>query len=89
MIWTVARMVLLSIVLLAGAGCTKTVMVPVSSCPAPPVIVMPELAVDRLPQKPGTSDALKALGEDHIVLKSMLNQCVVTLDSYRQEIVTK
>lgn len=83
MIWTFARMALLLIALSAGTGCTKTVMVPVSSCHAPPIISMPDLAVNSLPQKPATADALKALMTDHITLKSTLEQCLTTLDGYR------
>lgn len=80
------RYLLLLTVLLAGCvGEVKTVYVPVSSCPVPPVIVMPELAVDRLPQKPQTKDALKALLDDHIALKGSLEQCVTALDAYRKK----
>lgn len=83
MTWTIARMALISIACVVGSGCTKPVMVPVSSCPAPPVIVMPELAVSRLPKTPATAEALKALAWDHITLKSTLEQCITTLDGYR------
>jgi hypothetical protein len=75
---------LIMIVTLVGGCCTPTAQVPVSSCPVPPIMIMPELAVDRLPQKPPTADALKALAEDHIVLKYTLEQCIISLDGYRQ-----
>lgn len=81
--WTIARMVLILIVSFVGSGCTKTVMVPVSSCPVPPVITMPDLEVSRLPKKPTTPDALKAMMMDHITLKSTLEQCIISLDGYR------
>lgn len=74
---------ILSTVLLAGCGGIKTVYIPVSSCPAPPVITMPELAVDRLPKKPATAEGLKALMTDHITLKSTLEQCITILEGYR------
>ena len=57
----IARSMCILTVLLAGGGCTKTVMVPVSSCPVPPVITMPVLEVSRLPKKPMTPGALKAM----------------------------
>lgn len=81
--WTTALTVLILIVTLAGCCTEKTVMVPVSSCPAPPVISMPTLAVEGLPPKPETAAALKALAVDHITLKSTLEQCITTLDGYR------
>lgn len=79
------RYLLLLTVLLAGCGGIKTVYVPVPSCPAPPVITMPELAVDRLPKKPPAADALKALMDDHVTLKSGLEQCITALDGYRKK----
>jgi len=68
--------------LLTGC-CPPPVMIPVSSCPPPPVITMPELAVSRLPKKPATAEGLKALLEDHITLKSTLEQCITSLEGYR------
>ncbi len=68
------------------SGCArqvKTVYVPVSSCPAPPVITLPELAVNRLPKQPESKDALKALLDDHITLRGTLLQCITILDGYR------
>ena len=79
------RCLLLLTVLLAGCGGIKTVYVPVPSCPAPPVITMPELAVDRLPKKPETKAALKALLDDHITLKGSLEQCITALDAYKKK----
>jgi hypothetical protein len=79
------RLITLSLYL-AMAGCgLKTVYVPVSSCPVPQVIVMPDLAVNRLPQQPPTADTLKALAEDHIALRGELERCVTVLDGYRQK----
>lgn len=80
---TTARLMCILTALLVGNGCTKTVMVPVSSCPVPPVITMPVLEVSRLPKTPPTSDALKALMLDHITLKSTLEQCIISLEGYR------
>lgn len=78
--------ILMWVVGITGCACqVKTVYVPVSSCPAPPYISMPELAVDRLPQKPETKDALKALMDDHITLKGSLEQCITALDGYRKK----
>lgn len=77
---------LTSAIWLSGCACqVKTVYVPVSTCPAPPVITMPELAVDRLPAKPETKVALKALLDDHIALKGSLEACIVTVDGYRKK----
>ena len=73
-----------STIWLSGCG-LQTVYVPVSSCPAPPVIIMPDLAVSRLPKQPTTPDALKALAEDHITLRGTLQQCIITLDGYRKD----
>lgn len=80
--WTVPMALILTVTL-AGCCHDKTVMVPVSSCPAPQIITMPLLAVDRLPKQPGTTDALKALAMDHITLQSTLEQCITTLNGYR------
>lgn len=79
----IARLMCILTVLLAGSGCTKAVMVPVSSCPVPPVITMPVLEVSRLPKKPMTPAALKAMMMDHITLKSTLEQCIISLEGYR------
>lgn len=80
---TTARLMCILTALLVGSGCTKTVMVPVSSCPVPPVITMPVLEVSRLPKKPTTLDALKAMMMDHITLKATLEQCILSLEGYR------
>lgn len=71
------------ILLNLSACSSKTVLVPVSSCPAPPVINCPTLAVDALPKKPETKDTLKALMIDHINLKSTRDQCLKALEVYR------
>ena len=73
---------LLSTIWLSGCG-IKTVYVPVSSCPQPPVITMPVLAVNQLPQKPETDAALTAFRVDHITLRETLRQCITVLDGYR------
>jgi len=44
---------------------------------------MPELSIERLPEKPETKDALKALMEDHIILQNTLEQCITSLEGYR------
>lgn len=72
-----------ALILLSGCAATEIVYVPVSSCPQPPTITMPELAVSRLPQKPATAEGLKALLEDHITLKSTIEQCITSLEGYR------
>ena len=78
------RSVLLVALLCAGCSCpVKTVYVPVSSCQSPPEIAVPELAVDRLPVHPDTVTGLRALMDDHIAMRSLLNQCVTALDAYK------
>lgn len=63
----------------------KPVLIPVSSCPTPPVINCPTLAIDGLSKKPETKDALKALMIDHINLKDTRDQCLKALEVYRNE----
>lgn len=75
--------ILLSTALLAGCA-PKTVYIPVSSCPAPPTIIMPDLAVHRLPDHPNTKEALEAMRVDHITLRKTLDQCATALDAYRK-----
>ena len=85
--------VLLALALIAmlAGGCCKTVYVPVSTCPQPPPLAMPLLAVDQLPTIPQgtkptpeqTTAAIRALGLDHVTLKKTLEQCVMHLDAYR------
>lgn len=79
----VKTIITLSVILLCGCS-PKIVYVPVSSCPAPPVMVMPELAVSHLAGKPDTKDALKALMVDHVTLRGNLEQCLVVLEGYRK-----
>jgi len=75
------RVLLLCIFL---AGCSpKYVSIPIASCPQPPALTMPELSIERLPEKPETKDALKALMEDHIILQNTLEQCITSLEGYR------
>lgn len=79
-----ARMVLILIATLAGAGCTKTVLVPVSSCPAPPPFEVPSLMVDSLTTTATTQDKLQALKIDYGTMKKTIEQCKVLLDAYRK-----
>lgn len=68
------------------AGCTTTteyVKVPVASCPQPPVFTMPASAVEMLPDKPDTEDALRAIAYDGVVCREVLESCVKMLDGYR------
>lgn len=71
--------------MLSGCASNRTVYVPVSSCPEPPVMTMPVLAVDRLPDPPPTEEAIKALAEDYIVMKSELQRAILLLDAYRKK----
>lgn len=80
----IARMGLLLIATLAGAGCTpKVVLVPVSSCPAPPSFSMPTLLVDNLTTTATTRDKLQAVKIDHGTMRKALQECIVIVDSYR------
>jgi len=82
---TAVLMVSILTATLVGGCCTpETVLVPVYSCPAPPEMTMPVLAVTRLSDKPATPDALQALVVDHKSLKSTLEQCITILDGYRE-----
>jgi len=74
---------LMSTIWLYGC-CPPPVLIPVSSCPQPPTITMPLLAVDQLPAKPDTATGLKALAIDHVTLKETLKQCIIDLEGYRQ-----
>ena len=81
--WPPLVVTILSTVLLAGCG-GKIVYVPVSSCPEPPPLTMPAMAVDQLPETPETAAALKALGLDHVTLRGTLETCITRLDAYRK-----
>lgn len=81
---TIAQWVLTLIALLAGAGCTKTVLVPVSSCPAPPQIQMPYLMVDNLPPQTTRRNKLQAIKMDLGTLRKELEACIVIVDGYRK-----
>lgn len=76
---------LLIILLFSLTGCqhVEYVYIPVYSCPAPPTITMPELAVNRLPEKPEVRDGLKALMEDHVNLRETLKQCITIVEGYK------
>jgi len=81
---TIVRWVLIPIAMLAGAGCTKIVLVPVSSCPAPPVITMPVLMVDTLAPQATTQDKLHAIKMDYGTLRRELEACIMIVDGYRK-----
>lgn len=79
-------MVSISIATLVGGCCTpETVLVPVYSCPAPPPMTFPVLAVTRLSDNATTAESLQALAVDHVELRSNLSQCLILLDGYRTE----
>ena len=83
---TAVLMVSILTATLVGGCCTpKEVLVPVYSCPAPPEMTMPVLAVTRLSDKPTTAQTLQAVSEDYVVLKNNLEQCLIILDGYRGE----
>lgn len=79
------KLITISVILLTGCAGQqiKTVHIPVSSCPPPPALTMPELAVDRLPAHPTTAEALTAIRDDHIRMRGELERCIVILDGYR------
>ena len=82
---TAVLMVSILTATLVGGCCTpETVLVPVYSCPAPPEMTMPVLAVTRLSDKPTTAQTLQAVSEDYVVLKNNLEQCLIILDGYRK-----
>ena len=80
----IVQWVLILTATFAGAGCTKTVLVPVSSCPAPPAIQMPYLLVDNLPPTATTRDKLQAMKVDYGVLKHAHAECVAIVDGYKK-----
>lgn len=82
---TVVRMALILIALSVGSGCTRTILVPVSSCPAPPTITMPALMVDTLPPQATTQDKLHAIKLDYGTLRRELEACIVVVDGYRKQ----
>ena len=81
---TIVQWVLILTAMLAGAGCTQIVRVPVSSCPAPPPIQMPYLLVDNLPPTATTRDKLQALKVDYGVLKHAHAECIAIVDGYKK-----
>ena len=56
--------ILLMSVLLLSACVTKTVEVPVYSCPAPQVINYPKLEISTITEKSTTAQILRAYGKD-------------------------
>lgn len=72
-------------ILLTGCASTRTVYVPVSSCPEPPQVSMPVLVVDQLPKQPTTDQALKALAADYVTMKAELQRVILLLDAYRKQ----
>lgn len=72
-------------ILLSGCAKTKTVMVPVSSCPEPPPISMPILQVDSLQKDSDTDVALHALAEDYVTMKAELKRLIILLEAYRKK----
>lgn len=76
---------ILMVVGISGCASTKTVYVPVSSCPEPPAVTMPLLMVDSLPKPAPTDQALKAIAEDYITMKAELNRLIILLEAYRKK----
>lgn len=77
--------ILMVAVILSGCASTKTVYVPVSSCPEPPAVTMPLLMVDSLPNPATTEQVLKSLTEDYVVMKNQLRRLLIMLDAYRNK----
>lgn len=73
------RYILVGIILTCIIGCTKQVLVPVSSCPEPPAcgsnLLVPALAPSATVQQ-----KLEALRADYLELK----RCKTILDGYRK-----
>ena len=76
--------VIIAVIILSGCASTRTVYVPVSSCPEPPPVSMPELQVPKLPQPAPTDEALRAIAEDYITMKAELNRLIILLEAYRK-----
>lgn len=77
--------VIMVALMLSGCASTKTVYVPVSSCPEPPAVTMPLLMVDSLPNPAPTDQALKAIAEDYITMKLELQRLIILLEAYRKK----
>lgn len=77
--------VIIAVIILSGCASTRTVYVPVSSCPEPPQVSMPVLVVDQLPKQPTTDQALKALAADYVTMKTEINRLIILLDAYRKQ----
>ena len=77
--------VIIAVMILSGCASTRTVYVPVSSCPEPPPVSMPELQVPKLSQPAPTDAALKAIAEDYITMKAELNRLIILLEAYRKK----
>jgi len=81
----IVQWVLILTATLAGAGCCPPpVMIPVSSCPAPPVITMPTMMVDTLAPQATTQDKLHAIKMDYGTLRKELEACIVIVDGYKK-----
>lgn len=77
----VASLLLLTVLL---AGCpAKIVYIPVYKCDEPPVVTMPKLLVQELPETAQTNEKLQALGMDYLQLRNSLEQCIIFLNAYR------
>ena len=77
--------VIIAVIILSGCASTRTVYVPVSSCPEPPPVSRPELQVPKLPQPAPTDAALKAIAEDYITMKAEINRLIILLEAYRKK----
>ena len=77
--------VILSVFLLTG--CIKTVYVPVSSCPKPPVIKEATLKTDMTPLNASTKAKLKDIVWDMIYLKQLKEQYKTILEGYNTPVV--
>ena len=73
------RSILMGIILTCITGCTKQVLVPVSSCPEPPACGG-NLLVPALSPSATVQQKLEALRSDYLELK----RCKILLDGYRR-----
>ena len=73
------RTIVIIISVMALLGCTKQVLVPVSSCPAPPECGA-VLVTKLLPKNATTQQQLEAIRTDFVELY----RCKILLDGYRK-----